>query len=322
MFRAQSSFLNETKVVLLDSNEQPFTFVIQRNEDINYKDIYQGRILKKIFSLKAFLVDIGKENPVFMASSHPLNEGDPVIVQVIKEARIGKEAQVSLLNTLQESDIGLIKKGEILTKEQLSLPEIPWNDIWDESLENALEPIISFADGAHLIIERTSAFWSLDVDSASSSMSFSDINEQVIPLIVQEIIKRNLNGNILIDLIGHKTIKSVTPLLNKMETLFSLDPVPTRILGLSRLGNIEIQRNRYRSALTDILNSLNSQAYFLFKSILNNPSPFLIISVSLRLYKHIMGPLAETWKLVQNKKGTRILLKANPTESSFTLMEK
>ncbi len=321
MFRAQTTFLNETKVAFLDDKKQPFAFIIQRLEDVNFGDIYQGRILKKMPRLKSFFVDIGQEKPVYLATNAALNEGDSVTVQVTKEPRPGKEAQVSLLHIEKAAPIGLIKKGALLTKAQLDLPETAWDETDDEALEKGLNPVVVFADGARLIIERTAAFWSIDVDSAGSLQPFPLLNEQAIIPIVREIINRNLSGNILIDLIGRKTMKTVQPLLTKMETLFATDSVPTQMMGLSRLGYIEIRRQRQRQTLMDALTSLNAESYRLFKAILTHPSPFLTIKTAPRLYKQITGPLVQTWQTVERKKGTRLILKADPTETSFTLME-
>ena len=321
MFRAQTTFLNETKVAFLNSEKQPFAFVVLRTEDVNFGDIYQGRILKKRPELHAFFVDIGKENPVFLASDTCLNEGAFVKVQVIKEPRPGKEAQVSLLNVDKAAPIGLIEKGALMTKAQAALPEIPWDETDDEALANALEPVVLFADGARLIIERTAAFWSIDVDSAASSLPFSEINNLATSQIVREIIKRNLNGNILVDFIGRKTVETVRPLLTRMKKEFADDPVPTQILGLSRLGHVEIRRRRQRSVLIDVLSSLNADAYRLFHNILAHPSPFLTIKATPRLYRQITGPLQATWQTVERKKGAPLTLKADPAETSFTIME-
>ena len=321
MFRAQTTFLNETKVAFLNSKKQPFAFVIQRAEDVNFGDIYQGRIIKKMARLRSFFVDIGKENPVFMATDVPLNEGDVVTVQVIKESRPGKEAQVSLIKTDSSIECGLIEKGALWTTSQQSWPEVPWDETWDDIMENALEPVVLFADGARLIIERTAAFWSIDVDSAASSLPFMTLNEQAVCPIVHEIIRRNLSGNILVDFIGHKTMGTVRPLLTRMETEFADDSVPTRIMGLSRLGFIEIRRQRQRSALVDSMTSLNADAYRLFKAVLAHPSPFLTIQVTPRLYQQITGSLRAAWQTVERKKGAPLTLKADPTETSFTVME-
>ncbi len=322
MFRAQTTFLNETKVAFLDSKKQPFAFVITRAEDVNFGDIYQGRIVKKMTGLKSSLVDIGKEAPVFLPESAALNEGDGVWVQVVKEPRPGKEAQVSLIKADSVKSCGLIRKGNLLNEEESLYPQVPWDERFDEALETAMESVVTFADGARLIIERTAAFWSIDVDSASSTLPFYDINAQAAPLIAREIIKRNLSGNILIDFIGKKTIATVKPLMTDMEIAFNQSLAPTRIFGLSRLGNIEIRRQRQRSALTYTMTSTTATAYRLFKEILACPSPFITIEVSPILYKHITGALCETWQSVERKKGTRLTLKTNPSIKSFTIMEK
>ena len=321
MFRAQTTFLNETKVAFLNSKKQPFAFVIQRAEDVNFGDVYQGRIVKKMPRLRSFFVDIGKENPVFMATDVPLNEGDAVTVQVIKESRPGKEAQVSLVHVDGAAPVGLIEKSTPWTTSQQNWPEVPWDETWDDIMENAMEPVVLFADGARLIIERTAAFWSIDVDSAGSSLPFKTLNEQAVYPIVHEIIRRNLSGNILVDFIGHKTMTTVRPLLIRMETEFADDSVPTRIMGLSRLGFIEIRRQRQHSALVDSMTSLNADAYRLFKAVLVHPSPFLTIQATPRLYQQITGPLQVTWQTVERKKGAPLTLKADPAETSFTIME-
>lgn len=318
MFFAKNIFLDQTKVAFLDQNKQPFAFAVTRGSDINFGDIYQARVLKKMPKLKAYFLDIGRSESVFLPTAHELEEGQSITVEITSEARPGKTAACRLSPEQKEGLPGLLQKGSIETIGT----EIPWDDRYDEVFEQTLHPIAVFADGAEVIFERTMAFWSIDIDSAKSILPLFQINQEAAAVIGKEIIRRNLAGNIIIDFIGKKKRKELTELLDILRSELDKSTIPFQIMGISPMGNVEIRRERRRAALTDTAKGLSAMAYQLFENILKTPSYQLQIDVSPQLYKHLQTDLKNALSLTEAKKGEKLSLTVNTNENAYQIKEK
>lgn len=316
MFLAQQEFLGQTKVALLDDKKQPFAFYILRHTDINAGDIYQGRICQKMDKLKAYFVDIGKGQTIFFPSSLEYPEGQILTFEIKQEERPGKTASAGLAETQRDCPVGLVQKA-VFPHPQAQ--NIPWDEDIEEALQESLLPIRSFADGARLIIERTAAFWSIDVDSHSSLKTLEEINVDAAPIIAREIIKRNLSGNIIIDFIGKKKRKDLNQLMDLLHEGLNQSDVPFQMMGVSPLGNVEIRRERKRAALFDLLSSPKATAYAFFEDILKSPSHLFNAEISLELSYLLQKDLHDEWSQLERKVGKKIPLKTNPTLKTYMI---
>ena len=323
MFYAIKSFLSEVTVVLLSEDKQPFTFYTVRAEDINLGDIYVVQITGKMSEQKAFFAQIGDGRDVFLTSRQPLEIGQRIKVVVTKEPRLGKIAQVKRHGIIlpPQTPLGLVQKGDVLAGivNPQEWQQIDWQDEFDDFIDEASEMYVPFAKGARLIFERTHAFYSIDVDSHTSTEVFEELNKQAAVLIAKEIIKRNMSGNILIDFIGQKTKSEVCELKNIMSRELCKSPVPYQLMGVSSMGNVELRRQRMRSGIDDTSRTLTSLAYRLFAEIVKEPTCIKQVNVSLNLYGHLTTLLQKTWKMVEAKTGHKIPLVANAQLTTYKI---
>ena len=127
------------------------------------------------------------------------------------------------------------------------------NGIW-EKLDEALQKEVKLKCGGRVIIEETKAFVSIDVDSGEgyTQGGFNRLNNEAAVEIAKQIILRNLSGKIIIDFAGISDYKFLKNSIEVLEKELSNDVCKSRVLGLSRAGNVEVIRNRRRPTLQDL----------------------------------------------------------------------
>ena len=125
----------------------------------------------------------------------------------------------------------------------------------EETLSDALQKTVALKSGGRIHIEETKACVAIDVDSGDdkSNGSITRLNSEAAAEIARQIRLRNLSGKIIIDFAGSSEYKFLKPVIEELEKALSDDSLHPRVLGLSRGGNVEIQRIRRRPTLSDVL---------------------------------------------------------------------
>lgn len=125
----------------------------------------------------------------------------------------------------------------------------------EEGISDALQKTVYLKSGGRICIEETKAFVAIDVDSGDDKAngSISRLNSEAAVEIARQIRLRNLSGKIIIDFAGSSEYKFLKSVIEELEILLADDPCKARVLGLSRGGNVEIQRIRRRPTLSDVL---------------------------------------------------------------------
>ena len=125
----------------------------------------------------------------------------------------------------------------------------------EDALSDALQKTVSLRSGGRIHIEETKACVAIDVDSGDdkSNGSITRLNSEAAAEIARQIRLRNLSGKIVIDFAGSSEYKFLKPVIEELENALADDLYHARVLGLSRGGNVEIQRVRRRPTLSDIL---------------------------------------------------------------------
>ena len=125
----------------------------------------------------------------------------------------------------------------------------------DEKLQNALQKTVKLDCGGRIVIEETKAFVAIDVDSGdiTAQGGLGRLNFEAAKEIAKQIILRNLSGKIIIDFAGVSEYKFLKKSMDVLEEELSEDEQKTKVLGLSRAGNVEVIRNRKRPSLCDLL---------------------------------------------------------------------
>jgi len=131
----------------------------------------------------------------------------------------------------------------------------------DHEIENALQPKIVMESGASLIIERTEALSTIDVNSGRFAGGIDleetafKVNLEAAKEIARQIRLRNLAGMIVIDFIDMSDAKHRAKVLKAFREAMRNDRNRPHILDFSELGLVQMTRRRTSHTLEEILKS-------------------------------------------------------------------
>lgn len=122
-------------------------------------------------------------------------------------------------------------------------------------MKTGLGRTVSFKSGGYLIIERTEALFSIDVNSGSKKMGENqeenafNANMLAAEEIVHQLRLRDIGGIIIIDFIDLASAEHRQALYEHMVKLMGLDRAKHNVLPLSKFGLMQITRQRVRPAV-------------------------------------------------------------------------
>ena len=123
-------------------------------------------------------------------------------------------------------------------------------------LKEATSKVIWLKSGANIVIEETSAFTVIDVNSAKKDNkkvnSFLEINKEAAKEIFRQMNLRNLSGIILIDFINLER-EEYKILLDELNVLAKTQKSFTKVVDITALGIAEITRKKEGITLSDIV---------------------------------------------------------------------
>ncbi|MCQ2734428.1 MAG: ribonuclease E/G [Alphaproteobacteria bacterium] len=124
----------------------------------------------------------------------------------------------------------------------------------DDAIVEALNRTVKLKHGGSLQIEETHACVAIDVDSGNvhNVGDIDALNVEAAKEIVRQVRLRNLSGKIIVDFAGSSEYRFMKNIIDCLEEEFADDACHSRVLGLSRAGNIEILRQRRRPSLRDL----------------------------------------------------------------------
>lgn len=117
-------------------------------------------------------------------------------------------------------------------------------------IRNALKSNVKLNTGGHIVIEKTEALTSIDVNSGSFKKFGSSretilwINLAATKTIIQELRLRNISGIIVIDFIGMLNQNDQLSLLEYLNTQLESNLPSGQIIQISEIGLVEITRQR------------------------------------------------------------------------------
>jgi ribonuclease E len=120
-----------------------------------------------------------------------------------------------------------------------------------------MKPRVNLCKGGYIIIEKTEALTTIDVNSGSftnlqnSRQTSLWVNYSAIHEIVKQIRLRNIGGIIVIDFIDCSNHQDQMKLLRYMSKLLLKDYVRCRIIQMSELGLVELTRARQGQSVYD-----------------------------------------------------------------------
>ncbi|MCR5295457.1 MAG: ribonuclease E/G [Lachnospiraceae bacterium] len=193
---------------------------------------------------------------------------DPFYVEELDRTR---ELPDRILTDLPDAFPLLVQKKQLSAElcfygrenRALTLPEL-------YGLPRELEKLTGRAawlkSGAYLVIEKTEAFVSIDVNSGKCGKgripeeTYRKINLEAAEEAVRQIMLRNLSGMILIDFINLKSRDHREELVNVMKKLVRRDPLRMDVIDLTPLGIMEIVRQKGEKSLAERLGLSDQEA--------------------------------------------------------------
>ena len=127
----------------------------------------------------------------------------------------------------------------------------------EAAFESLADPRVVLEGGASLLIHPTPALTAIDVDSGSlagsrDAAAHAALNQVATTAVARQIRLRNLAGAILLDFAG-LPIRKREALVEPLEAALETDPLGAKLLGMTRLGLMEIVRPRIYPPLHEIL---------------------------------------------------------------------
>ncbi len=113
----------------------------------------------------------------------------------------------------------------------------------DAAIDALAQPRIALPGGGSLIIERTQALAAIDVNSGAEANTLA-VNLAAAPEIARQLRLRHIGGIVVIDFISLPRARDRARTEAALAAALASDPTRTQILPMSRLGLVELSRER------------------------------------------------------------------------------
>ena len=124
-------------------------------------------------------------------------------------------------------------------------------------LDNATKPVAWLNSGANLIIEQVEAMTVIDVNSSKQitkkEMDALQVNIEAAKAIALQLRLRNISGIIVVDFINMKSLENKQTLLSVLREETKYDPCKVTVLDYTKLGLVEITREKRYPSLKEVL---------------------------------------------------------------------
>lgn len=207
----------------------------------------ENQLLEEMTSLREAYENIRKKARTMTAPTVLYNKENPLFEYIRRYKDSLKEVVVDTPK-LKEQVEAVFAGTVTLQKEAFEEFGI------DDAIVEALNRTVKLKHGGNLHIEETRAFVAIDVDSGGkrSVGDIDSLNIEAAKEIARQIRLRNLSGKIIIDFAGSSEYSFMKKVLEVLEEELADDICHSRVLGLSRAGNVEILRQRRRPSLRDL----------------------------------------------------------------------
>ena len=128
----------------------------------------------------------------------------------------------------------------------------------DEQLKNVFQREVKLPGGGAIVIDETEALIAIDVNSGHSGRKLTDQPEFVLKTnleaaeeIARQLRLRNVGGLVVLDFIDMRSAADRDELFRHMRKLLKEDRAKTQLLPLSKLGLMEMTRQREQESILD-----------------------------------------------------------------------
>ncbi len=128
----------------------------------------------------------------------------------------------------------------------------------DSAIESALDPVVSLPSGGNLVIESTRALVAIDVNSGGHreggrERTALNVNLEAVTATAAHLRLRNLSGLVLVDMLPMGDRRHGAQVLEAISSAVAADPVPVTVAGFTRMGLIELTRERRGASLAGLM---------------------------------------------------------------------
>ena len=130
------------------------------------------------------------------------------------------------------------------------------NDNIQSDLSNALKRKVTLKSGVYIVIDETEALTAIDVNTGKfiGTRSLGDTvlktNIEASEEIARQIRLRDIGGIIIVDFIDMKNEEDIALVLSAFEKSLKKDRINTNIIGITKLGLVELTRKKIRRSLS------------------------------------------------------------------------
>lgn len=144
-------------------------------------------------------------------------------------------------------------------KEKLFLDKdfnINYQEDIHKAIQNGLNRKVSLPSGGYIVIDETEALTAIDINTGKfiGSKNLEDTvvttNLEAAEEIARQIRLRDIGGIIIIDFIDMKDNNDIALVLKKLEDFTKLDRNKPNIIGITKLGLVELTRKKTRNSLS------------------------------------------------------------------------
>ncbi|MEM6602914.1 MAG: ribonuclease E/G [Pseudomonadota bacterium] len=141
----------------------------------------------------------------------------------------------------------------------------------DEQLQHILSSHVPFGTVGELVFEHTEALTAIDVNAFAGHKKnprhHLNVNMQAVQDIAKQVRLRNIGGPIIIDFINMPDESSRQAIEAEMQKAFAQDPAEAMILPISKLGIMEMSREKIGPSVAETLLTPKQERVFSFETV-------------------------------------------------------
>lgn len=128
---------------------------------------------------------------------------------------------------------------------------------FETQIQRAISERVWMKSGAYLIIQPTEALTVIDVNSGKNTSGknaeeyYYKINLEAVSEIARQLRLRNISGIVIVDFINMAKEEQRKELMHQFRLSLKEDPVPVRLVDITKLGLVELTRKKERKTLLE-----------------------------------------------------------------------
>ena len=133
---------------------------------------------------------------------------------------------------------------------------------FETQIQRAISERVWMKSGAYLIIQPTEALTVIDVNSGKNTSGknaeeyYYKINLEAAAEIARQLRLRNISGIVIVDFINMAKEEQRKELMHQFRLSLKEDPVPVRLVDITKLGLVELTRKKERKTLLEQVTQL------------------------------------------------------------------